>query len=385
MTWEQLAAATLARQFAEGRPPVTDVAGVAGLLGRTGPVQAQTARSPFLGLAARARGVTLDLVTAAYEEGAVVRGSSLRGTVHTSTSGDHVLLDVATRLGQRTRFERELQLDAAPVERVWEATEAFARDAWRTADELLEHLGSWLAEHDPGARPRLGTTASPSLGYGHGGLVRRPLSGGWEGQGRPGYRAARAVLGDGHLRDVALADPQGSLVALVRRHLTCSGPASRRDLAWWSGVGLRAVDAALAAVPDLVTTTAPDGQQVHDLPGLPTGEGSSPAEVVPGVRLLPEFDALMCAYEPAARVRFVDLEHHGVLAGRANGLLLAPLLVDGRITGHWRAEGSGPRRRCVVTWFAGTRRPTRAEVEEQLERVATAYPLTWTGLEIVRG
>src|SRR5690606_5964817 len=131
----------------------------------------------------------------------------------------------------RPAHERELQLDAAPIERVWEATEAFARDAWRTADELLKHLGSWLAEHDPGARPRRGTTAPPALGSGHGGLVRRPLSGGWEGQGRPGYRAARAVLGDGHLRDVALADPQGSLVALVRRHLTCSGPASRRDLA----------------------------------------------------------------------------------------------------------------------------------------------------------
>lgn len=379
MTWEELAAATLARQF-----PAPAGLSVPQVWGRIGPVQAQTARSPYLALAARAPGVRHEDLTAAYEAAQVVRGSTLRGTVHTSTPADHVLLEVATRTGQRSRWARALRLDRVTLEDVWAATEDFARDGWRTTDELREHLRGWLDAHDPGHGARLDDAAGRYLSFGHGGLLRRPLRGGWEGQGSAGYRAARAVLSDGVARDAALAAPVPSLAALLRRSLTVHGPAGRRDLAWWSGVGLRAVDAALATLPDLVTTTAPDGEEVHDLPGLPTGEGRHPGEVVPGVRLLPEFDALLCAFDPPARVRFVDPEHYEVLWAAENGLLRAPVLVDGRLTGFWRAEGSGRRRTCVVRWFAGTRPPRRAELDEQLAAVSTAYPITWTGLEVLR-
>ena len=385
MTWEELAAATLARQFPGDLAAGDGPGDVAAALHRVSPVQTQTARSAYLALAARLPGVTHEAVSTAYEDALVVRGSTLRGTVHTSTPADHVLLEVATRTGQRALWARSLRLDRASLEQVWAATETYARDEWRTATDLSDHLRSWLDRHDPGHGARLGDAAGRYLGFGHGGLVRRPLRGGWEGQGAAGYRAARAVLGDGPARDAALADPDAALVALVRRHLTCHGPAGRRDLAWWSGVGLRAVDAALAAVPDLVTTTAPDGQELHDLPGMPSGRGVHPSQVVPGVRLLPEFDALLCAYDPAARVRFADPEHYEVLWAAENGLLRAPLMVDGRLTGYWRAEGSGRRRVCVVTWFPRTRRPRRAEVEEQMSRVATAYPIIWTDLEITRG
>lgn len=394
VTWEELAAATLARQFPVG-PAAVDAAGrapaghgpaaVAAVLQHLGPVQSQTARSPYLALAARLPGVTHEAVSTAYEEALIVRGSNLRGTVHTSVPADHVLLEVATRTGQRSLWARSLRLDRVTLEQVWAATEARARDEWCTPADLHDHLRSWLDRNDPGHAARLDGQAGRYLAFGHGGLLRRPLRGGWEGQGAPGYRAAREVLGDAAERDAALADPDAALAALVRRHLACHGPSSRRDIAWWSGVGLRAVDAALASVPDLVTTTAPDGQEVHDLPGLPTGQGLTPADVAPGVRLLPEFDALLCAYDPPARTRFVDPGHYAVLWSPANGLLLVPLMVDGRLTGHWRAEGNGRRRTCVVTWFAGTRRPRRAEVEQQMEAVATAYPITWTGLEIARG
>lgn len=385
MRWEELAAATLARQFPGDVGAEAGPGAVADTLHRIGPVQSQTARSPYLGLAARVPGITQEGVSAAYEDALVVRGSTLRGTVHTSTAADHVLLEVATRLGQRTLWARALRLDGVTLEQVWEATETYARDDWRAPAELHDHLRAWLDQHDPGHGARLDEGAGRYLGFGHGGLVRRPLRGGWEGQGAPGYRAAREVLGDGAEREARLADPDAAVVALVRRHLSCHGPAGRRDLAWWSGVGLRAVDAALVAVPELVTTVAPDGQEVHDLPGMPTGAGSHPSQVVPGVRLLPEFDALLCAYDPPARVRFVDPEHYQVLWKQENGLLLSPLMVDGRLTGYWRMDGSGRRRTCVVTWFAGTRRPRRSELEEQLERVAAAFPVSWAGLEVARG
>lgn len=359
VTWEQLAAATLARQFPTG---------LAADIGSGSVPATPVLMTPVL-TPARRRRPWLPRCTGSD------RSSRRRHGLPTSRS----------RPGQRALWARSLRLERATLEQVWAATEAYARDEWRTPAELHTHLRSWLDEHDPGHGARLDNTAGRYLGFGHGGLLRRPLRGGWEGQGAPGYRAARAVLEDAAARDAALVDPDTALVALVRRHLACHGPASRRDLAWWSGVGLRGVDSALARILELVTWEAPDGQEVHDLPGMPSGARQHPAEVVPGVRLLPEFDALLCAYDPPARARFVDPEHYQVLWTQENGLLRSPLMVDGRLTGHWRAGGQGRRRACVVAWFPGTRPPRKGEVEEQMALVAAAYPITWTGLEIIKG
>ncbi len=373
-SWEDLAGLALARQF----PEVTgrDVDAVAEALHLIGPIQAQTARSPFLGLAARMPGVTLEAISAAYDAHRIVRGSNIRGTVHTSTPDDNALLEVATRLGQRTLWERTLKPATTSLEDVWAGIEEFAQDEWRTPAELSAHLSGWLREHDPGAGARLDNAAGRYFGFGHGGLLRRPLKGGWQAQGLPGYRAARAVIGD---REAILQDPEGSTDALVRRHLRCYGPASRHDIAWWAGLGLRVVDASLERLRDELTEQpGPDGRAYHDLADTP------PPRDVPGVRLLPEFDALFCGYDPKARERFVAPEHYRRLWFQANGMLLAPLLVDGRISGHWRLPGSGTRRPCEVTWFAGTRRPTRTELTEALTAAEAAYGITVTDLAVTR-
>jgi hypothetical protein len=166
---------------------------------------------------------------------------------------------------------------------------------------------------------------------------------------------------------------------LVRRHLTCHGPASRFDLAWWSGVGLRVIDACLLRLADeLSATEGPDGRTYRDLRDMP-------AQIeLPGVRMLPEFDALLCAYDPKARARFVTPEHHERLWLRANGMLLAPILVDGRLTGFWRVPGQGRSRPCEVTYFAGTRRPTKSEFVEPVAALEAAYGITVNNLTITR-
>ncbi len=82
---------------------------------------------------------------------------------------------------------------------------------------------------------------------------------------------------------------------------------------------------------------------------------------------------------------FVTAEHYDLLWSRANGLVLAPLLVDGRLTGHWRIPGSGVRRPCEVTWFAGTRQPRRSELDEAVAAVESAYGVTVTDLSLTRG
>jgi len=146
---------------------------------------------------------------------------------------------------------------------VWEGIEEYARDDWRTPDELLAHLRRWLDRHDPNARAAIDNSAGRYLGFGHGGLLRMPLTGGWQSQGAAGYRTASALLGD---RSAVFADPDGAVDATARRHLSAYGPASRHDIAWWSGLGLRVVDSALGRLAgELTEREGPDGRIYHDL------------------------------------------------------------------------------------------------------------------------
>lgn len=355
-SWEDLAGLALARQFPA---PITDVPG---MLDRIGPVQSQTARSPFLGLAARFPGVTRDVVSAAYEAGTVVRGSTIRGTVHTATPGQYAALGAATRAGQRTLWQRLLGLEPGLVDVLWHDTEVFAAD-WRTPDELRAHLRDWLLAH----RGRVEAADQPSgryLAFGHGGLVRRPANGDWAGQGSALYRT---------LHPAAPATPADA----VALHLRCHGPSSRHDLAWWSKLGLRAVDEIVDRL-GLVGDTGPDGRTYLDLPG------AAAARTPAGVRLLPEFDALLCGYDPPARERFAAPAHLRRLWSGANGMVLPPLLVDGRITGYWRATGSTRRRPLEVTWFAGTRRPRGAELAESVAALEAALGIAVTEVTTTR-
>lgn len=361
-TWEELASATLARQF----PAAGTAVGVAEQLTRTGPVQSQTARSPFLALAARFPGTSRAEVTEAYESGAVVRGTTIRGTVHTTTPEAYAVLGAATRVGQRTSWERMLRLEHGTVEELWQATEDFA-STWRTSDDLRDHLHRWLLEHE-GRDDVTGGQGGRYLAFGHGGLVRRPSNGDWSGQGAPEYRT---LPGD---TDASVGD-------VVELHLRSHGPASRRDLAWWSGMGLRVVDELLADLDGrvgLVRVEGPDGRTYLDLPDPPEPRG------LDGVRLLPEFDALMCAYEPVGRERFAAPAHLRRLWSGANGLVLPPLLVDGRITGWWRATGSARRRPLEVVWFAGTRRPRKAELDAPVAALEAALGIAVTDVSLTR-
>lgn len=355
-TLEELSALSLARQFPE------DVETVPDLVAATGPVQSQTARSPFIGLAARCPGLTHERITASYDAGEIVRGSTIRGTVHTATPAQYAVLGAATRVGQRRLWQRLLKLEHGTLEELWSATEEFASD-WRTPAELEQHLHDWLLTHE-GRNPLEGQQVGRYLAFGHGGLVRRPVNGSWAGQGAPAYRT---------LHPTGPATP----VDAVALHVRCHGPVSRHDIAWWSGLGLRVVDEALDAL-GLVGVAGPDGRSYVDVPSPP------PGGTLDGLRFLPEFDALMCGYDPSSRGRFADPGHLRRLWNQNNGMVLPPLLVDGRITGYWRATGSAKRRPLEVVWFAGTRKPRKAELDAPVAALEAALDITITGVTLTR-
>lgn len=281
---------------------------------------------------------------------------------------------MATRIGQRALFARGLRLQAVTLEQVWAEVEAYASDDWRSAQQLGDFLTGWLAEHDPSAGGRrLDGQQGRYYAFGHGGLIRRPAGGDWTGQQAPEYRTASVLLGD---RTAVLNHPDDAVDALLLHHVQAHGPSSRHDLAWWSGLGLTTVDAALARL-DLPADTGPGGRPYHDVPD------AAPPAAPAGVHLLPEFDALICGYHPAGRERFVDPADYAVLWSRDNGLLLAPVLLDGRLRGHWRLVGTGARRRLQVTLFAGARPVVPDELATSAHAVEAALDVSIADVEVL--
>lgn len=358
VSWEELAAASLARQF----PASTG--SVAGDVHAIGDLQTQTARSAFLGLGARFPGTTHAAISTAYADGAIVRGSTIRGTVHTASPRNYTILAEATRVGQHSRWARVLAISDEQIAELWTSIEEYARE-WRTPEELRLHLVDWLGKHAPASLDATEDGPGRYVAFAHGALVRRPAAGDrWEGQGKPVYGTFDRV-GTATLTDVA------------RLHLATHGPSSRQDLAWWSGVPVKALEPALEELSP-TEDEGPDGRGYLDLRDAP------PPLDLPGVRLLPEFDALLCGYDSKARDRFVTPEHNRRLWNDANGMLLPPLLVDGRITGYWRAAGTAKKRPLEVTWFARTRRPTKAELEQPVAALEAALAITVTDVALTR-
>ena len=60
-----------------------------------------------------------------------MRGSTIRGTVHTATPEQYAALGAATAVGQRTLWQRLLKLEHGTLDDLWASTEEFADD-WRT-------------------------------------------------------------------------------------------------------------------------------------------------------------------------------------------------------------------------------------------------------------
>jgi hypothetical protein len=372
-TWESLNAATVRRQFPAAGP--VDGGALLALLGRLGPVQAQAARAAFLTASSRLPGVTNATVSAGYESHDLVRSTSLRGTVHTSLRAAHRALDAMARRSSMRLWCRTLKMSQPDVTRLRDRIESVTADRWVPHAELHEQVVDWLtAEGFSEAVAASGTGVGFALFRGHSALLRKPLTGGWHQQGRYGYRAAAHVLGDAPL------DADDAADELVRTHLSAFGPATSRDIAWWTGDGLRGVRAAIGRLGDeLISTPGPDGLDYLDLAERSSdtdGDGD------PGVRLVPEYDALLLGYAPRGRARFADPQLITASWNRANGVHAPTVLTDNKLRATWRLLPQGGRTRLQVSMVRGERRLDEADVGPQAEAVGRVLAVPIDDVEV---
>ncbi len=332
LTLADLNRATLARQLLLDRRRLPVVQALERLAG----LQAQSAPAPYVGLWTRLERFRRETLEQALLRAQVVRAVLMRGTVHLVSRGDYGLFGSAVALPSWVS-----PASAELAARVHDALLEFGREP-RTRAEVL----AWLREahqidHDGGA----------GLWYALrtvGRLTHEPASGTWK---QP--REARYVL-----IDHDQIEPLPARERLVRRYLGAFGPATRADIAEWSGLRVRDFEPALDALEPLRRFRDERGRELLDLPRAPLPPSDSRAPV----RFLPRYDNLVLSHSDRTRV-VADEHRRTVIHG--GGMVEATFLVDGFVAGLWRVE----RGRVRTEPFAPLPRVWRREVADEAERL----------------
>jgi hypothetical protein len=145
-----------------------------------------------------------------------------------------------------------------------------------------------------------------------------------------GQRTCLVLRGD-WLGKLPRFDRDAALGELARRYLRAFGPATDRDFAYWSGLGLREVRTGLG----MIETELAEARLGDEDEKLLTLKAHKPRLPAAGkIRLLGAFDTYMLGY----RNRAFAVPPEGVAAVKeGGGGWIRPVIVeDGRVIGGWR-------------------------------------------------
>jgi uncharacterized protein YcaQ len=158
-------------------------------------------------------------------------------------------------------------------------------------------------------------------------------------------------------------DRDQALAELARVYLRAFAPATERDFAYWSGLGLRAVRAGLEAIASEIeevrvgeeTMLAPGG----GLPRLPrTGQ----------VRMLGNFDTYLLGWRD--RTFSVSGEHALHVKAGGGGWIRPVIVEDGIVVGGWRSSRKGARVEIELKLPKRERDRLRSELDAEIADLA---------------
>jgi hypothetical protein len=339
LTQRELNRALLARQLLleRGRMPlpraVEQVAGI----------QAQYAPSTYIGLWSRLEGFERATLDDALERRSVVQGTLMRFTIHLVSREDYWPLALAVRDARRKWWLRVRPDPPAPP--------AMAGAA-RTLRNRLD--GGSL--HRKEIEALLGRARADGVGLWLD-LVRVPPSGTWERRRADLYAASADWIGEPPETSVAAATE-----LLVRRYLGAFGPASRKDIASFTGLQQTPLRPVLARL-ELRRFRSESGEELLDLPDAPLPDPETPAPP----RFLPTFDATLLVH--ARRTGVLPEEYRPRIFSVKKPHSDPTFLVDGAVRGTWRHEDG----RIAVHPFAPLDSATRRAVEAEAERLAAFH------------
>jgi hypothetical protein len=275
-------------------------------------MQAQYAPSMYIGLWSRLRAFRRQALAEALGGRTVVQATLMRMTIHLVSREDFWPFALATRDVRRAMW---LRSRPDPI-----SATAMAGAA-RTVRRALGGGGQLK-------RSELEALVGKPRALGAGlwvDLVRAPPSGTWERRRADLFALAEDWIGPPEI------DAGDAAVHLVRRYLGGFGPASRKDVASFTGYALTALDEVLARM-ELRRFASEDGEELLDVPDGPLPAPDTPARPV----FLGTWDATLLTH--ARRTGVLPEEHRPRIFNTKAPHSFPTFLVDGAVAGTWRFE-----------------------------------------------
>ncbi len=336
LTLKELNRATLARQLLLERKRVP----VLQAIERLACMQAQWPPAPYVGLWSRITGFERGRLERAILRGDVMKPTVMRGTLHLVTTRDYPVFWTALRDMPTWYDDDHLAhaLDAVSGMRT------LAEAAPLTMKTALAHLESAHGHVDIEARRIFHAVRRRAH------LVHAPTTALWSSRPLAVYHP---------YPEPEPVDVLHARTELVRRYLSAFGPASRADIADWSGLRVADFAVALDALEPLRRFRDESGRELLDLPRMPLPSPDTPAPV----RFLPKWDNLLLAHADRTRVLPEELRK-AVIA--KNGDVTQTFLVDGMVAGSWTTGKTGA---VELTPFAPLSRTARRDVDDEAARL----------------
>ncbi|WP_211876767.1 winged helix DNA-binding domain-containing protein [Pseudarthrobacter albicanus] len=321
-------------------------------------MQAQDLQGALWAVGQRVPGAGVGDVRAALDRGEIVRSWPMRGTLHLLAPEDlRWILAVTSERLIRGRAGRHRQLGITPGD-VGAARGAALRlvsgGGAATREELFQSFQA-------AGQSTAGQRGIHLLGI----LCQR----GWLVQGPLRGKQQLVVAFDEWITESRALDRGAAIAELLLRYVRSHGPATERDFAWWSGIPLTEVRAALAGVRHELVSLEFEG----------TSYWLSPATAalldgaVPGARsvlALPGFDEFLLGY--ADRSLVLPAEHSNKIVPGGNGMFKRTIVAGGEVVGTWAVARNGAGAAVVPEPF-DTVNGLRPAAQKSFELQAAKY------------
>ncbi|MCR6712245.1 MAG: winged helix DNA-binding domain-containing protein [Demequina sp.] len=317
-----------------------------------GAMQAQDLASGAWSFGARVPGLSEADVQAAQENREVLRTWPMRGTVHFVPARDAAwmvaLMDKKPLAGGAARREY-LGITLAQVDRaVVVLADALAGGRVLTRDECVAVLAA-------DGLPTEGQRSYHWLWY--------ACQLGVLAQGPPRGKDHTFVLLSEWVPTPNTPSREEGLAIMARRYFQSHGPASEKDFARWTGMGLRECREGIAGIGDELVKVETSGG-----PMLAAGAVLDSDEATRRHVVLPGFDEFMLGY--ADRSLLVDPAHFGAVVPGNNGVFQSTLVKDGQAVGIWKRTLKPKTVDVVTTEFTATTASDRKAFEREFATYA---------------
>lgn len=328
-TSEALTHETMVRQGLASRRPMTVVEAVRSVLA----LQAQEPAAPYLALWNRIQDFDPSDVDQAMADGAIVKASLLRFTLHAVDANDVSWMRAAMQTRVRDAgYRKILEDNGLEAEHLDELLQRLSVNASPRDNTEMEKV---LAELVPGSGdPARLWSALRVIAFRH-----TRTADPWSFGHRPVFLPCR----------VAIDDEAGATAELVRRYLAAFGPATIADIAQFTILKRSTLRETISSMADVVTVAGPGRSQLLDIERAEHRSDADVTRLPP--RLLGMWDSVLLAY--ADRSRVIPDEHRPHVI-RRNGDVLPTVLVDGLVRGVWRASADAIEIRALNSFDDAT-------------------------------